>query len=137
MPATHATELTLRVYYEDTDTGGVVYYANYLKFFERARTEWLRGLGLDQRMLAIQEQMLFVVKHATIDYQEPARLDDTLVIRTQVERLGASVIQFAQQALRDRAVLVRAQIQVCAVHAGHFKPMRIPSSLRELLHKAP
>src|SRR5690606_27214783 len=71
-------ELSTRVYYEATDTGGVVYYANYLKFFERGRTEWLRALGMDQHPLATQEQMMFVVKHADIAYRQPARLDDRI-----------------------------------------------------------
>lgn len=80
-------ELSIRVYYEDTDTGGVVYYANYLKFFERGRTEWLRALGMDQHTLATQEQMMFVVKHADIAYRQPARLDDRILVRTAVTGL--------------------------------------------------
>ncbi|MFA5663973.1 tol-pal system-associated acyl-CoA thioesterase [Castellaniella sp.] len=130
------TEWPVRVYYEDTDTGGVVYYANYLKFFERARTEWLRGLGLDQRMLAIQEHILFVVRRADVAWRQPARLDDSLMIRTRMCELGASSMLFDQQACRGSTVLADGRIQVCAVNATSFKPVRIPPTLRILLHKA-
>ncbi|MFA7437312.1 tol-pal system-associated acyl-CoA thioesterase [Castellaniella sp.] len=130
------TEWPVRVYYEDTDTGGVVYYANYLKFFERARTEWLRALGLDQRMLAIQEHLLFVVRRADMAWRQPARLDDRLTIRTRMSELGASSMLFEQQACRDGTILADGQIQVCTVNAGSFKPVRIPATLRILLHKA-
>ena len=75
-----------RVYYEDTDTGGVVYYANYLKFFERARSEWLRSAGIAQQVLTEQERVMFVVKNATIDYHLPAKLDDQLEISVRVEK---------------------------------------------------
>lgn len=126
-------ELSIRVYYEDTDTGGVVYYANYLKFFERGRTEWLRALGMDQRTLATQEQMMFVVKHADIAYRQPARLDDRIIVRTSVTGLGASTIRFAQQALRGDTLLAHADIQVCTVHALSFKPIRLSTSIRDVL----
>ncbi len=120
----HPGELYIRVYYEDTDTGGVVYDANYLKFFERGCTEWLRALGMDQHTLATQEQMMFVVKHADIAYRQPARLDDRILVRTAVTGLGASTIRFGQQALRGDTLLASADIQVCTVHALSFKPIR-------------
>ncbi len=129
-------ELSIRVYYEDTDTGGVVYYANYLKFFERGRTEWLRALGLDQRELAAREQMMFVVRHADIAYRQPARLDDRIDILTNLDELRASSILFRQQALRDGAILASASIQVCTVHAATFKPIRLSPPIRDLLEKA-
>lgn len=129
-------ELTIRVYYEDTDTGGVVYYANYLKFFERGRTEWLRALGMDQHTLATQEQMIFVVKHADIAYRQPARLDDCILVRTSVTGLGASTIRFGQQALRGDTLLATADIQICTVHAQSFKPIRLSPSIRNQLEKA-
>lgn len=128
--------LSIRVYYEDTDTGGVVYYANYLKFFERGRTEWLRALGVDQRELAAREQMMFVVRHADIAYRQPARLDDRIDIRTTVADLRASTVVFHQQALRDGALLASATVQICAVHADTFKPIRLSPSLRDLFNKA-
>ena len=129
-------ELSIRVYYEDTDTGGVVYYANYLKFFERGRTEWLRALGMDQHTLATREQMMFVVKHADIAYRQPARLDDCILVRTSVTDLGASTIQFSQQAVRGDTLLASADIQICTVHAVSFKPIRLSPSIRDLLEKA-
>lgn len=129
-------ELSVRVYYEDTDTGGVVYYANYLKFFERGRTEWLRSLGMDQRELATREQMMFVVRHADIAYRQPARLDDRIDIRTTVAELRASTLVFHQQALRDGELLVSATVQVCTVHAATFKPIRLSPAIRDLLNKA-
>jgi acyl-CoA thioester hydrolase len=128
--------LSIRVYYEDTDTGGVVYYANYLKFFERARTEWLRALGIDQPELAAREQLMFVVRHAELAYRQPARLDDCLDIHTSVDDLGASTLQFHQQARRNGTLLVTADVQVCTVHAATFKPTRLSPSLRDLLQKA-
>jgi acyl-CoA thioester hydrolase len=128
--------LSIRVYYEDTDTGGVVYYANYLKFFERARTEWLRALGVDQHELATREQLMFVVRHADIAYRQPARLDDQIDIHTSVDEPGASTLQFHQQAWRSGVLLATADIQICTVHAVTFKPTRLSSSLRDLLQKA-
>ena len=130
-------ELSIRVYYEDTDAGGVVYYANYLKFFERGRTEWLRALGMDQHTLALQEQMMFVVMHADIAYRQPARLDDRILVRTSVTELGGSTILFSQQALRDDTLLASADIRICAVNTLSFKPTRLSPSLRDLLKKAP
>lgn len=129
-------KLSVRVYYEDTDTGGVVYYANYLKFFERGRTEWLRSLGMDQRELATREQMMFVVRHADIAYRQPARLDDRIDICTTVAEMRASTLVFDQQALRNGELLASATVQVCAVNAATFKPMRLSPAIRDLLNKA-
>ncbi|MFT0534311.1 tol-pal system-associated acyl-CoA thioesterase [Castellaniella hirudinis] len=128
--------LAIRVYYEDTDTGGVVYYANYLKFFERGRTEWLRALGVDQRELAAQEQMMFVVRHADIAYRQAARLDDVIHIHTSISRLRASTLDFHQQAWREDELLAAATVQICTVHARTFKPIRLSPALRDLLNKA-
>ncbi|MER1966949.1 tol-pal system-associated acyl-CoA thioesterase [Castellaniella sp. GW247-6E4] len=128
--------LPIRVYYEDTDTGGVVYYANYLKFFERGRTEWLRALGMNQRVLAAQERVVFVVRRAAVTYHRPARLDDRVDIHTAVANVGASILLFAQEARRDDELLATADIQVCAVHSETFKPVRMTPSLRNLLEKA-
>src|SRR5918911_875161 len=90
----------IRVYYEDTDTGGVVFYANYLKFFERARTEWLRAAGVGQQHLAETAGVMFVVKSTAVDYHAPAKLDDELKLSVVVERLGRASVQFLQQAWR-------------------------------------
>lgn len=135
-PAAPSTVLPIRVYYEDTDTGGVVYYANYLKFFERGRTEWLRSLGVDQRELAAREAIMFVVKQASIEYHHPAHLDDQIDITTHIAKIGAASISFEQSAQRDGRQLVDGRIVVCAVHAQTFKPTRLPSSLRTLLEEA-
>ena len=88
----------VRVYYEDTDAGGIVFYANYLKFFERARTEWLRSLGVQQQALLDADNTAFVVKNVTLDYHAAARLDDQLTIQTSIARLGRASVQFLQQA---------------------------------------
>ncbi|MGB6243218.1 MAG: tol-pal system-associated acyl-CoA thioesterase [Castellaniella sp.] len=135
-PPNASDSLSIRVYYEDTDTGGVVYYANYLKFFERGRTEWLRALGVDQRELAAREQMMFVVRHADIAYRQPARLDDCIEIRTAVSDLRASIVVFQQQALRGGELLVSATVQICTVHAATFKPIRLSPFLRDLFNRA-
>ena len=134
--AAPSTVLSIRVYYEDTDTGGVVYYANYLKFFERGRTEWLRSLGVDQRELAAREAIMFVVKQANVEYQRPAHLDDQIDITTHITEIGAASISFEQSAQRDGDQLVGGRIKVCVVHAQTFKPTRLPLSLRTLLEEA-
>src|ERR1700690_415696 len=90
----------LRVYYEDTDAGGIVFYANYLKFFERARTEWLRACGVDQSALATTSGLIFFVRGTTVDYLAPARLDDTVTIVSRIERLGRASVDFVQSAHR-------------------------------------
>lgn len=128
-------QIEIRVYYEDTDTGGVVYYANYLKFFERARTEWLRSLGLNQADLATQQQIMFVVKGASILYQKPARLDDLLIIQTIIKEIRASSIVFEQSAWCNNELLAQADVQVCTVSSNSFKPVRIPKNTRLLLER--
>ena len=98
----------MRVYYEDTDAGGIVFYANYLKFFERARTEWLRACGIDQRQLADDTDAIFVVRSTSLDYRAPARLDDTLAITSRPGRIGRASVEFAQEVVRRHAARVRA-----------------------------
>src|ERR1700691_3259897 len=95
----------IRVYYEDTDAGGIVFYANYLKFFERARTEWLRACGVDQRKLADSDGVLFVVKRTALDYSAPARLDDVIHVISRIQRLGRASVDFHQEAWRDGVLL--------------------------------
>jgi len=123
----------LRVYYEDTDTGGVVYYANYLKFFLRARSEWLRRAGIAQQVLTEQEHVMFVVKNATIDYHLPAKLDDQLEINVRVEKLGKASVNFYQEAWRQtedaRELLCQGRIRVGCVNAISFRPAPIPSAV--------
>ena len=125
--------LRIRVYYEDTDAGGVVFYANYLKFFERARTEWLRELGVGQSNLARDEGRLFVVTNLDMAYRKPARLDDLLTITSRVTRLGGASINFAQRASRDGELLAEGQIQVCCVDSARMRPAELPPALRAKL----
>lgn len=126
---------SLRVYYEDTDTGGVVYYANYLKFFERARSEWLRSAGISQQLLTEQEHVMFVVKNAAIDYHSPAKLDDQLQISVRVEKLGKASVNFYQEAWRQnkdaRELLCHGRIRVGCVHSDSLRPKPIPSAVLE------
>ena len=125
--------LQVRVYYEDTDAGGVVFYANYLKFLERARTEWLRDLGVNQSALAASGQRLFVVHSLDMSYRKPARLDDLLTIRSRITRLGRASIHFAQRAERDGELLAEGNIQVCCVDAIHMRPAELPADVRAKL----
>ncbi|NLP32019.1 Acyl-CoA thioester hydrolase YbgC [Oligella ureolytica] len=124
--------LPIRVYYEDTDAGGVVFYANYLKFFERARTEWLRTLGVNQAKLAEEQQRIFVVIGTQVRYRSPARLDDLLNIKTRLTKVGNSSCTFQQIAERNGVVLVESSIQVCCVDSQRFKPAPIPADIRSL-----
>jgi acyl-CoA thioester hydrolase len=120
----------VRVYWEDTDAGGVVYYANYLKFLERARTEWLRALGHSQQALAADPGILFMVVNLNVDYFHPARLDDALRVTCAPEREGRVTMRFRQQILRDapgREVLLEATIRVACLDARSLRPRRIPA----------
>jgi acyl-CoA thioester hydrolase len=117
---------TVRVYYEDTDAGGIVYYANYLKFFERARTEWLRSLGIDQGNLLDQHGVAFVVRSASVEYISAARLDDALTLTLRVEKLGRASIQFAQEARRGDTLLSSASVKVGCVDKSAMRPRSLP-----------
>ena len=119
----------VRVYYEDTDAGGVVFYANYLKFFERARTERLRARDVHQHDLLQSHGVVFVVKSSSIDYHAPARLDDELAITVAVEKLGRASVQFRQHAWRmngEKRLLCSAQVKVVCVEEASFRPCPIP-----------
>ena len=123
----------VRVYYEDTDTGGVVYYANYLKFFERARTEWLRSFGLNQDKLAQQEGLIFVVRRATLEFVRPARLDDLLEVTVEPLKIARVYIELAQEARRGEQVMARAEVRVACLDQRSFKPVAMPQYLRSVL----
>jgi acyl-CoA thioester hydrolase len=116
----------IRIYYEDTDAGGIVFYANYLKFFERARTEWLRAAGVGQQELLAQHSAIFVVKNVNLDYHAPARLDDELTLTLAVAKLGAASVQFAQQAWRGDTLLTSASVKVGCVDAATMRPRALP-----------
>jgi acyl-CoA thioester hydrolase len=119
----------VRVYYEDTDAGGVVYYANYLKFAERARTEWLRMHGYEQTDLAQQHGVIFVVRSLTIDYLKPARFNDTLQVSVELIKVGAGQIDLAQRVTRGDDLIARAAVKVVCVGLSSMRPTRIPQSL--------
>ncbi|MCX7814261.1 MAG: tol-pal system-associated acyl-CoA thioesterase [Tepidimonas ignava] len=128
----------VRVYWEDTDAGGIVYYANYLKFFERARTEWLRTLGLQQHALREATGGMFVVSAAQVRYQRPARLDDALCIETRVAELGRASIVLQQRALRDdgaarATVLCEGSVRIGWVQGPALQPARIPAAIVQAL----
>lgn len=124
-----------RVYYEDTDAGGIVYYVNYLKFMERARTERLRALGLFQSRLAGEEGLLFVVHSSEARYFAPARLDDELLVSAEVCELSRASLRFHQQVRRavDDALLCEGRVLVACVRADSLKPRAIPEALRAAL----
>lgn len=128
---------TLRVYYEDTDTGGVVYYANYLKFFERARTEWLRAAGFEQQRLLDDFGLQFVVAHVECEYRQPARLDDLVEIDLKIARAGRVAIVFEQTARRGDAVLARATVKAACIDARRFAPMAMPPELIDAFRTLP
>ena len=123
----------VRIYYEDTDAGGIVYYANYLKFFERARTEWLRSVGLNQDKLAQEEGLIFVVRRALLEFASPARLDDLLEVTVEPMKVARVYVDLAQEACCGTRVLARAQIRVACLDRRNFKPVAMPQFLRDIL----
>lgn len=126
-------EIPVRVYYEDTDAAGVVYYANYLRFLERARTEWLRGAGFEQQKIIDEQGLVFVVKRVEADYHVPGKLDDELRVELEVDKLGNASLVFAQRVLRGSTVLLDARVTVVCVNIQLAKPAPIPAPMREKL----
>lgn len=125
-----AHELAVRVYYEDTDAGGIVYHANYLRFAERARTEFLRDLGYDHRRLAEEHGLLFAVARAEIDFRVPARLDDLLRVRTRPTRLGGARMDLAQEIWRGADLVAGLALTLALVDTASLRPRRLPAALR-------
>jgi acyl-CoA thioester hydrolase len=121
----------VRVYYEDTDAGGVVFYANYLRFMERARTEWLRHLGYEQDVLAQDEGVLFVVRRAAVDYRYPARFNDLLEVTVEVVERGGASLGFRQEVRRqsDGQLCCSGLVEAACVRAATLRPSRIPPRL--------
>jgi acyl-CoA thioester hydrolase len=119
----------VRVYYEDTDFGGVVYYANYLRFFERARTEWLRSLGVDHQRLACEDGLQFVVRRVEIDFLRGARLDDELSITVEVTEKKRTYVMLRQRALRGAEPMAEGLVQAACVRRDDFKPAPLPAGL--------
>jgi len=122
----------VRVYYEDTDAGGIVYYANYLKFFERARTEWLRAIGVGQQVLLAEHDAMFVVKSVSADYHAPAKLDDVLNLTLTIEKLGRASIIFRQEAWCGTTLLNTALVKVGCVSSA-LRPRGLPDAVVALM----
>ena len=120
----------VRVYWEDTDAGGVVFYANYLRFMERARTEWLRERGFEQPAMAENLRVLFVVRAVQIDFLKPSRFNDSLQVSVEVDNVGGSRIRFLQSVLHGDEERVRAVVDVVCVSTDSFRPVRMPRELR-------
>jgi acyl-CoA thioester hydrolase len=127
----------VRVYWEDTDAGGVVFYANYLKFFERARTEWLRSLGIEQQALKDRTGAVFVVEETSVKYRRPARLDDELAVTVTLDNLGRSSLTLSQQSWRGSDLLVEGRIRIACVDVTRFRPRRLPDELAASLAARP
>ena len=119
----------VRVYYEDTDAGGVVYHSNYLNFMERARTEWLRHLGFEQTYLRDELGMVFVVQSAKIDFKKSARFNDLLTISSEIAKVGRGSFEVAQTITVNEQLLTHALIKVVCVNPHTFRPVAIPSAL--------
>jgi tol-pal system-associated acyl-CoA thioesterase len=136
MPGSNMFVFPVRVYYEDTDAGGVVYHSQYLNFMERARTEWLRGLGFAQAALRQDEQVLFVVHSMQIQFKKPAKLDDDLNVVSQLTEMGRGSFSCRQQIMRDELVLLEAQVKVACVNADSFKPTGIPARIKIALESS-
>ncbi|MGI4814662.1 MAG: tol-pal system-associated acyl-CoA thioesterase [Janthinobacterium lividum] len=117
----------LRVYYEDTDAGGIVFYANYLKFFERARTEMLRAGGIERGRLSADTGTVFVVRSTALDYLAAARLDDALEVDTEIARLGGASVDFAQSIWRGEVLIAQGSIRVACVDRSTLRPIKIPA----------
>ncbi len=137
MAKSNAFQWPLRVYWEDTDAGGIVFYANYLKFFERSRTEWLRSLGIEQRQLRESTGGMFVVTETSVRYHRPARLDDELIVTASLIEKGRASLIIGQTALlkseQNEMMLCEGTIRIGWVDAAELKPSRIPASLLDRL----
>jgi acyl-CoA thioester hydrolase len=128
----HAKEFSLpvRVYYQDTDAGGVVYHSRYLDFMERARYEWLRGFGYDANRFTDELKIVFVIRSAALEFLKPARLDDLLQVTARVVDSGRSRVSIAQRILRDHATLVEGTVNAVCVSLETWKPVSIPPEIR-------
>jgi acyl-CoA thioester hydrolase len=124
-----AFRFPIRIYWEDTDAGGVVFYANYLKFFERARTEWLRAAGVQQQALRDATGAMFVVAEVQTSYLAPARLDDEIEVTVAVKELGAASMVLEQQAWRGDTLLATGRIRIGCVDGMTLRPRRIPAQV--------
>ena len=127
----------VRVYWEDTDAGGVVYYANYLKFMERARSEWLRSRGFEQDALRDEAGVVFVVRRVEIDYLAPARFNDALDVTVHLHEAGRARLVVRQELVRGESRLAEAVVTLACVGAANFKPVKIPQPILQALNATP
>jgi acyl-CoA thioester hydrolase len=119
----------VRVYYEDTDVGGVVYYANYLKFMERARTEWLRSFGFEQDELLKHHSVIFAVRSVQLDFHKPARFNEALQVTVEMAHCGRASMTLQQQVRRDDAVLCKGEVKIACIEAKTFNPCAMPDAI--------
>jgi acyl-CoA thioester hydrolase len=129
VPSAPSFSIPCRIYWEDTDAGGVVYYANYLKFLERCRTDWLRALGIDQNVLRAERQLQFAVVSITVDFLRPAILNDEILVTAELERLSGATIVFKQTILRAGVQLIDASVRAACLDSGTLRPRPIPKDL--------
>lgn len=133
MSASREFRWSVRVYYEDTDSGGVVYHSNYLKFMERARTEFLRSLGFGQAELRDDLGVLFVVRSLALQYRRPARFDDALAVVTRLKDFRRSLMTFEQKIYRGDELLTEATVEIVCIDAEQFRPVTIPAVVRNMI----
>lgn len=126
-------ELPIRVYYEDTDMGGIVYYANYLRYIERARSDWVRSLGVDQNAMREKDGVVFVVRRVEADYLKPAKFDDELLVRTVVKAVTGVRLIMSQEVIRGDDLLFQAEVTVVCICEGGA-PARLPANIRRRIH---
>jgi acyl-CoA thioester hydrolase len=131
-----AFSISIRVYFQDTDAGEVVYHGTYLDFLERARTEWLRHLGFEQLEIRQRLGILFIVRGLEVKYVSPARLDDLIDVSVAVARLGRAQVTLAQDVRRDGATLLRAAVNLACVTSGNFRPQPLPEEISEAFNNA-
>ena len=122
---------SVRIYFEDTDSGGVVYHSNYLKFMERARTEWLRSLDLNQADLKKKDKIMFVVANVNIDYKKAARFNDELDIETSIDKIGASRVDLTQNIMKNSDLYTSAKVTIACINSETFKPQRVPKLIKQ------
>lgn len=127
-------EWPVRVYYEDTDSGGVVYHSNYLNFMERARTEWLRALGFEQDQLRTESNLLFAVHSMQLTYRRPARFNDALLIKSRLQKASGASMQFEQNIYRGEELLCEASVRIACLDAESFRPKSIPTFILTEMH---
>jgi len=120
----------VRVYYEDTDAGGVVYHSNYLNFMERARTEWLRALGFEQPQVRADLGVIIVVHSLSVEFKAPAYFNDMLDVRCRLTKIGRGSLEMEQKVMRDHHLLIKAQVKLAFVNAETFRPLAIPADIK-------